>query len=177
MQSTFNLNMLALVDGQPRVLSLKEVLQHHIDYRRDVIKRRTEFDLKKAKERAHILEGLKIAHANLDAIIKLIRAHRGQESLLIGKMHEQFGLSEAQAKAILDMQLRRLSALEREKLEEETRPRSSYPSRVDPRVATQGARTYQGRPRHAAEKYGDERRRRSLTTCRASSPTSSCRRR
>ena len=119
MQSTFNLNMLALVDSQPRVLSLKEVLGHHIEYRKDVIRRRTEFDLRKAKERAHILEGLKIAHANLDAIINLIRAHKGQESLLVGKMQEQFGLSEIQAKAILDMQLRRLSALEREKLEEE----------------------------------------------------------
>jgi DNA gyrase subunit A len=119
MQSSFNMNMLALVDNQPRVLSLKEVLQHHIEYRKDVIRRRTEFDLQKAKDRAHILEGLKIAHANLDAIIKLIRAHKGQELLLIGKMREQFGLSEIQAKAILDMQLRRLSALEREKLDEE----------------------------------------------------------
>ena len=119
MQSSFNMNMLALVDNQPRVLSLKEVLQHHIEYRKDVIRRRTEFDLQKAKDRAHILEGLKIAHANLDAIIKLIRAHKGQELLLIGKMREQFGLSEIQAKAILDMQLRRLSALERDRLDEE----------------------------------------------------------
>ncbi len=119
MQSTFNLNMLALVDQEPRVLSLKEVLQHHIDHRREVIRRRTEFDLGKAKERAHILEGFKIAHDHIDAIIKLIRAHKGQEQLLIGKLQEGFGLSEAQAKAILEMQLRRLSALEREKLDQE----------------------------------------------------------
>jgi DNA gyrase subunit A len=119
MQSAFNLNMLALVDQGPRVLSLKEVLQHHIDYRREVIRRRTEFDLTKAKERAHILEGLKIAHDNIDAIVRLIRAHKGQEQLLIGKLREQFGLSEVQAKAILDMQLRRLSGLERDKLEQE----------------------------------------------------------
>jgi DNA gyrase subunit A len=119
MQSAFNLNMLALVDQGPRVLSLKEVLQHHIDYRREVIRRRTEFDLTKAKERAHILEGFKIAHDNIDAIVKLIRAHKGQEQLLIGKLREQFGLSELQAKAILDMQLRRLSGLERDKLEQE----------------------------------------------------------
>jgi len=119
MQSAFNLNMLALVGQEPKVLSLKDVLQHHIDYRREVIRRRTEFDLGKAKDRAHILEGLKIAHANLDALIKLIRAHRGQEALLVGKMQEQFKLSEVQAKAILDMQLRRLSQLEREKLDEE----------------------------------------------------------
>ena len=119
MQSAFNLNMLALVGQEPRTLSLKDVLQHHIDYRKDVIRRRTEFDLSKAKDRAHILEGLKIAHANLDAIIKLIRAHRGQETFLIEKMREQFKLTEAQAKAILDMQLRRLSALEKEKLDAE----------------------------------------------------------
>jgi len=119
MQSAFNLNMLALVEQGPRVLSLKEVLQHHIDYRRDVIRRRTEYDLTKAKERAHILEGFKIAHDNIDAIIKLIRAHKGQEQLLIGKLREGFGLSEAQAKAILEMQLRRLSGLEREKLQQE----------------------------------------------------------
>jgi DNA gyrase subunit A len=119
MQSAFNLNMLALVDQGPRVLSLKEVLQHHIDYRREVIRRRTEFDLTKAKERAHILEGFKIAHDNIDAIVKLIRAHKGQEQLLVGKLREQFGLSELQARAILDMQLRRLSGLERDKLEQE----------------------------------------------------------
>jgi DNA gyrase subunit A len=119
MQSAFNLNMLALVDQGPRVLSLKEVLQHHVDYRREVIRRRTEFDLGKAKERAHILEGFKIAHDNIDAIIKLIRAHKGQELLLIGKLREGFGLSEAQAKAILEMQLRRLSGLERDKIDQE----------------------------------------------------------
>jgi DNA gyrase subunit A len=119
MQSAFNLNMLALVDQGPRVLSLKEVLQHHVDYRREVIRRRTDFDLTKAKERAHILEGFKIAHDNIDAIIKLIRAHKGQELLLIGKLREGFGLSEAQAKAILEMQLRRLSGLERDKIDQE----------------------------------------------------------
>ena len=160
MQSTFNLNMLALVDEQPRVLSMKEVLQHHIDYRRSVIRRRTEFDLKKAKERAHVLEGLKIAHANLDAIIKLIRAHRGQEALLVGKMTEQFGLSEIQAKAILDMQLRRLSALEREKLDEEYEATIKLIAELESVLAS---------PRKVlgiikadldmlAEKYGDERR-------------------
>jgi len=119
MQSAFNLNMLALVGQQPRTLSLKEILQHHIDHRREVIRRRTEHDLGKAKERAHILEGLKIAHEHIDELIKLIRAHKGQEQLLVGKMREQFGLSEAQAKAILEMQLRRLSALERQKLDDE----------------------------------------------------------
>src|SRR5438132_8381271 len=160
MQSAFNLNMLALVDAYPRVLSLKEVLQHHIDYRKDIIRRRTEFDLGKAKERAHILEGLKIAHANLDAIVKRIRAHRGQETVLIGRMREQFGLTEPQAKAILDMQLRRLSALEREKLDEEYEATIKLISELE---------SILGSPRKIlglikadlemlAEKYGDDRR-------------------
>jgi len=121
MQSAFNFNMLALVDQQPRTLSLKEILQHHVDHRREVIRRRTDHDLRKAKERAHILEGLKIAHDHIDEIIKLIRAHKGQEALLVGKMREGFGLTEAQAKAILEMQLRRLSGLERQKLDDDYR--------------------------------------------------------
>jgi DNA gyrase subunit A len=121
MQSAFNFNMLALVDQQPRTLSLKEILQHHIDHRREVIRRRTDHDLRKAKERAHILEGLKIAHDHIDEIIKLIRAHKGQEILLVGKLREGFGLTEPQAKAILEMQLRRLSGLERQKLDDDYR--------------------------------------------------------
>ena len=121
MQSAFNFNMLALVDQQPRTLSLKEILQHHIDHRREVIRRRTDHDLRKAKERAHILEGLKIAHEHIDEIIRLIRAHKGQETLLVGKLREGFGLTEAQAKAILEMQLRRLSGLERQKLDDDYR--------------------------------------------------------
>jgi DNA gyrase subunit A len=121
MQSAFNFNMLALVDQQPRTLSLKEILQHHVDHRREVIRRRTDHDLRKAKERAHILEGLKIAHDHIDEIIKLIRAHKGQEILLVGKLRDGFGLTELQAKAILDMQLRRLSGLERQKLDDDYR--------------------------------------------------------
>ena len=121
MQSAFNFNMLALVDQQPRTLSLKEILQHHVDHRREVIRRRTDHELRKAKERAHILEGLKIAHDHIDEIIKLIRAHKGQEVLLVGKLREGFGLTELQAKAILDMQLRRLSGLERQKLDDDYR--------------------------------------------------------
>ncbi len=121
MQSAFNFNMLALVDQQPRTLSLKEILQHHVDHRREVIRRRTDHDLRKAKERAHILEGLKIAHDHIDEIIKLIRAHKGQEVLLVGKLRDGFGLTELQAKAILDMQLRRLSGLERQKLDDDYR--------------------------------------------------------
>jgi len=118
MQSAFFVNMLALVDGQPRVISLKEALQYYIDFRHKVITRRSRFELKKAKERAHILEGLKIALDNIDRVIATIRKSRtaevAREELMAG-----FGLSQAQAQAILDMQLRRLANLERRKILDE----------------------------------------------------------
>ena len=118
MQSSFFVNMLALVDGQPRVISLKEALQHYIDFRREVITRRSRFDLKQAKARAHILEGLRIALDNIDAIIKAIResetAEAARRNLMSG-----FGLSQVQSQAILDMQLRRLASLERQKILDE----------------------------------------------------------
>ncbi len=114
----FNMNMLALVDGQPQTLPLKQVLQHHIDWRREVIRRRTEFDLGKARDRAHILEGLKIALDNLDAVIKTIRESADVETARQNLM-SRFKLSEIQANAILEMQLRRLAALERKKIEDE----------------------------------------------------------
>jgi DNA gyrase subunit A len=118
MQLAFNLNMLALVDGQPQTLPLKAVLQHYVDYRRDVIRRRTEFDLRKAQARAHILEGLKIALDNLDAVITTIRQSDDVE-LARTNLMARFELSEAQAQAILDMRLARLAALERKKIEDE----------------------------------------------------------
>jgi DNA gyrase subunit A len=118
MSSAFNLNMLALVDGQPQTLSLKAVLQHYIDHRRDIVRRRTEFDLGKARARAHILEGLKIALDNLDAVIKTIRESSDVEAAKANLM-TRFRLSELQAQAILDMRLARLAALERKKIEEE----------------------------------------------------------
>jgi DNA gyrase subunit A len=114
----FNMNMLALVDGQPQTLPLKQVLQHHIDWRREVVRRRTEFDLGKARDRAHILEGLKIALDNLDAVIKTIRESADVETARANLM-SGFDLSEIQANAILEMQLRRLAALERKKIEDE----------------------------------------------------------
>src|SRR5512135_2089057 len=118
MQIAFNLNMLALVDGQPQTLPLKAVLQHYIDYRRDVIRRRTEYDLENARARAHILEGLKIALDNLDAVIRTIRESADVEVARTNLM-TRFTLSEAQAQAILDMRLARLAALERKKIEDE----------------------------------------------------------
>ncbi|MBM4407685.1 MAG: DNA gyrase subunit A [Chloroflexi bacterium] len=118
MQMTFNLNMLALVDGQPQTLPLKSVLQHHIDHRREVVRRRTEFDLGRARARAHVLEGLKIALDHLDAIITLIRQSADVDTARANLM-SGFELSEIQAQAILDMRLARLAALERKKIEDE----------------------------------------------------------
>ena len=118
MQLAFNLNMLALVDGQPQTLPLKAVIQHYVDYRRDVIRRRTEFDLRKAQARAHILEGLKIALDNLDAVITTIRQSDDVE-LARTNLMARFELSELQAQALLHMRLARLAALERKKIEDE----------------------------------------------------------
>ncbi|HEX5466926.1 MAG TPA: DNA gyrase subunit A [Candidatus Limnocylindrales bacterium] len=118
LQLAFNANMLALVDGQPQTLPLKAILQHHIDWRREVVRRRTEYDLARARERAHVLEGLKIALDNLDAVIKTIRESSDVENAR-HNLRERFGLSEIQANAILEMQLRRLAALERKKIEDE----------------------------------------------------------
>jgi DNA gyrase subunit A len=118
MQTAFNMNMLALVDGQPQTLSLKAVLGHYIEHRREIIRRRTEFDLEKARARAHILEGLKIALDNLDEVIKTIRESADVERARHNLM-ARFGLSEIQAQAILDMRLARLAALERKKIEDE----------------------------------------------------------
>ncbi|HZL33565.1 MAG TPA: DNA gyrase subunit A [Verrucomicrobiae bacterium] len=118
MSSAFNMNMLALVDGQPQTLSLKSVLQHYIDHRREVIRRRTEFDLGKARARAHILEGLKIALDHLDEVIRTIRESADVEAARNNLM-SRFDLSELQAQAILDMRLARLAALERKKIEDE----------------------------------------------------------
>ena len=114
----FNMNMLALVDGQPQTLPLKGVLQHHIDWRREVVRRRTEFDLGKARDRAHILEGLKVALDHLDAVIKTIRESADVERAR-ANLISRFELTEIQANAILEMQLRRLAALERKKIEDE----------------------------------------------------------
>lgn len=118
LQSNFSVNMLALVDGQPKLLNIKEVLQEYLKHQIDVLVRKTKFDLKKAEEREHILEGLHIAVQNIDAVIKIIRESKDNEQAekqLIAK----FKLSKIQSKAILDMRLRNLSGLERQKIEEE----------------------------------------------------------
>src|SRR3990170_478388 len=119
MQSTFALNMLALVDRQPRTVSLKRILESFINHRREVIRRRSEFDLAKARERGHILEGLLKALDNLDEVIKSIRRSPSAEEAKQRLMKAPFKLSDRQAQAVLDMQLRRLARLEREKIQEE----------------------------------------------------------
>jgi DNA gyrase subunit A len=118
LQVSFGVITLAIVGGRPRTLSLVEVLEHFIEFRREVVRRRIEFDLRKAEARAHILEGLKIALDHLDAVIALIRASRAVAEARDGLM-ATFGLSQAQAQAILDMQLQRLTGLERQKIVDE----------------------------------------------------------
>ncbi|MEK3888895.1 DNA gyrase subunit A [Bacillus sp. FSL K6-3431] len=118
LQTSFGINMLALVDGQPKVLNLKQCLYHYLEHQKVVIRRRTEFELRKAEARAHILEGLRIALDHIDAIISLIRGSATTDIARTGLM-EQFQLSEKQAQAILDMRLQRLTGLEREKIEDE----------------------------------------------------------
>lgn len=119
MQRTFHLNMLALVDGiQPQVLSLKNILENYIEHRKIVVERRTRFDLNKAKERAHILEGLKKALDKIDAVIKTIRKSKDKEDARVNLM-KQFKFTDAQAGAILEMRLQSLANLEREKIDEE----------------------------------------------------------
>lgn len=118
MQSSFGINMLALVNGQPQTLSLKETLYHYLEHQKEVIRRRTEFELKKAEDRAHILEGLRIALDHIDAIIQLIRSSQTADEAKRA-LGEQYSLSERQAQAILDMRLQRLTGLERDKIEEE----------------------------------------------------------
>lgn len=118
MQSTFSINLLALVDGEPRTLTLKQALRVYIEHRLTVVKRRAQFDLDRAKQRAHILEGYLVALKNLDEIIKLIRGSADVDSART-KLMKRYKLTEMQANAILDMQLRRLAALERKKVETE----------------------------------------------------------
>src|SRR5690625_5236660 len=118
LQTTFGINTLALVDGQPKVLTLKQCLQHYLDHQIVIIKRRTAFELRRAEARAHILEGLRIALDHLDEVITLIR-NSATADIARNGLIERFQLSEKQAQAILDMRLQRLTGLEREKIEEE----------------------------------------------------------
>lgn len=160
LQSNFHYNMLALVDGvQPRVLGLKDMLSEFVKHRQIVVRRRTEFELKKAKARAHILEGLKIALDHIDEVIATIRASKTTE-IAENALREKFGLSEIQAKAILAMQLRRLTGLEREAIEEELAALIKLIGELEAILADEKEilRIIKEELLEMKEKYGDERR-------------------
>ncbi len=158
LQTTFHYNMLALVDGvQPRILGLKEILAEFIKHRQKVVRRRTEYELRKAKERAHILEGLKIALDNIDEVIKTIRESYDDADK---RLMERFGLSEIQAAAILAMQLRRLQGLERDKIEEELKELLAQIAEYEKILASEEEvlRVVKEELLAMKEKYGDERK-------------------
>ena len=158
LQTSFHYNVLALIDGkQPKVLGLKEILDEFIKHRQGVIRRRTEFELRKAKERAHILEGLKIALDNIDEVIKTIRESYDDADK---RLMERFGLSEIQAAAILAMQLRRLQGLERSKIEDELKQLHELIAKLEAILASEQEILNVVKTELIAmkEKYGDERR-------------------
>ena len=159
LQSTFGVQMLALVDGEPRTLPLKMALRIFIEHRQQVVVRRSNFELAKARERLHILDGYRIALANLDAVIKTIRQSPDVDKART-RLMEGFKLSEAQAQAILDLQLRRLAALERKKIEEEHAEVTAQIGRLEDLLAhpKKILALIQGEMRDLAEKYGDNRR-------------------
>ena len=157
MQDTFGVIMIALVNGEPKLLTLKQCLEYYIDHRKDVILRRTKFDLDKAEARAHILEGLRIAIDNIDEVIKIIReSYDDAKERLIAR----FKLTDIQAQAILDMQLKRLSGLQREKLEEEYNELMKLIARLKEILASETL-VYQlikEELLEIKEKFGDERK-------------------
>ena len=158
LQTNFHYNVLALVNGiQPRIMGLKEILAEFIKHRQKVIRRRTEFDLRKAKERAHILEGLKIALDNIDEVIKTIRESYDDADK---RLMERFGLSEIQAAAILAMQLRRLQGLERDKIEAELQELMALIAKYEEILADEAKILNVVKEELLAmkEKYGDKRR-------------------
>ncbi|MDH4349613.1 MAG: DNA gyrase subunit A, partial [Gemmatimonadota bacterium] len=159
MQATFGAIMLALVDGQPQVMGLKEMLQHFVEHRHVVIVKRTEFDLGEARAREHILEGLKIAVDNIDEVIKIIRGARDVESA-DAALRERFTLSERQSKAILDMRLARLTALERDKLDAELGEVQALIGELEGILASRERRMeiLKEEMTHLEKKYGDARR-------------------
>jgi len=159
LRNSFSVNMIALVDGTPRVLTLKQALRHYIEFREEVVRRRAEFDLKKARARLHVLEGLRIAIDNLDRVIELIRNSADVEEAR-GNLMNEFDLSEIQAQAILDMQLRRLAALEREKIENEYNELLALVQQLEDLLADAAKvlAVVRQETQELKRKYGDERR-------------------
>jgi DNA gyrase subunit A len=159
MQSTFGMIMLALVNGEPKILNLKELLQLFIDHRHEVVLRRTRFDLEEAEKRAHILEGYKIALDNLDAVIKLIRSSKDPAEAKAGLI-AKFKLSEIQAQAILDLRLQRLTGLERDKIMEEYEATIKLIAQLNEILASKKRRMriIKDELTELKDKYGDARR-------------------
>jgi DNA gyrase subunit A len=159
LQSTFGIHLLALVKGEPRVLTLKRTLQLFIEHRQEVITRRAQFELDKARARAHILDGLLIALANLDDVINTIRQSADADTAKT-RLMQRFKLSEIQAQAILDLQLRRLAALERQKIEDEHKEIMTRIAHLEDLLAHPKAilKVIQDDLKELSEKYGDERR-------------------
>jgi DNA gyrase subunit A len=160
LQTSFHFNMMALIDGiQPRVLGLQDILQEHIKHRRTVVRRRTEYELRKAKERAHILEGLKIALDHIDEVIATIRASQSTDEAA-ANLIAKFGLSEIQARAILAMQLRTLTGLERAKIENELAELLKIISELESILADEKKilKIIRDEMLQLKKQYGDERR-------------------
>lgn len=159
MQTTFGIINLALVNGQPKVLNLVELIHHYVQHQKEVVTRRTSFDLKKAEDRAHIIEGLKIAIDHIDEIIKIIRTHYNDDEIK-QIFHERFGLTDTQGQAILNMQLKRLSGLEIEKLDAEYQDLIKEIARL--RDILENERTLihliKGELEEIRDKYADKRR-------------------
>ncbi|NNF07045.1 MAG: DNA gyrase subunit A [Candidatus Eisenbacteria bacterium] len=159
MQTTFGVNLLALVNGRPETMSLKQMIEHFIQHRRDVIIRRTKYDLSQAEKRAHILEGLRIALDNIDAIVELIRASKDTAEAKSGLM-SRFSLSDVQAQAILDMRLARLTGLERDKIEAEYNDLQTTIAELKAILASESKvlQIVQGEMLELKSKYADARR-------------------
>lgn len=159
LQTSFSVNNIALVNGRPVMLTLKDMIKHFVDFRHEVVVRRTEFELKKAQDKAHVIEGLIIAIDNLDEVIELIRASRTPEDARNGLM-EKFNLTEIQAKAILDLRLQKLTGLERDKLKEEYAELMKLIEHLQAILGDEGMRMdiIKEELEEVKDKYGDERR-------------------
>lgn len=159
LQTSFSVNNIALVNGRPEMLNLKDMIRHFVDFRHEVVVRRTEFELAKAKDKAHVLEGLIIAIDNLDEVIDLIRASRTPDDARTGLM-ERFELTEIQAKAILELRLQKLTGLERDKLKEEHAELMKLIEYLESILADEGKRMdiIKEELLEIKDKYGDERR-------------------
>ncbi len=159
LQSTFSISLLALVNNEPRVLTLKQALRHYLEHRLEVVRRRSEYDLEKARQRAHVLEGLLVALDNLDEVIDLIRRSRSAETAK-KNLIDRFKLSEIQAQAILDMQLRRLAALERKKIQDEHKEKLALIKQLEKLLGNPELMRQQIKAEllEVSERFGDKRR-------------------